>query len=38
MTIAVPALGSAATSTDKYKVDFVFENSAWKIDNLTIQG
>ena len=38
MTIAVPALGTAATSTDKYKVDFVVESGAWKIDNLTVQG
>lgn len=34
ITTAIPALGSAATSTEKDDVLFVVENGAWKIDDL----
>lgn len=38
ITVAIPGLGSAATSTDKYTVSFILENGAWKIDDLKIQA
>jgi hypothetical protein len=38
ITLAIPALGSGATSTTKFKVSFVLESNAWKIDDLTDQG
>ncbi|MGE5335417.1 MAG: hypothetical protein ACM3N4_12000 [Nitrososphaerota archaeon] len=32
-TIAFPALGAAAKSTDNFTISFVLENDAWKVDN-----
>jgi hypothetical protein len=38
ITVTIPSLGSAATSTDKFKVEFVLDGSTWKINDALVQG
>ena len=38
LTVEIPALGSTATSTDNFKVEFVLEGGTWKIDDLKLQS
>lgn len=38
ITDAIPSLGPNAKFTGKYKIEFVLENSGWKINDIVAQG